>query len=113
MMTKLDAKMIGQFRHKTNPYLKLNIYDDGTYNFKGGYLQTDCTPKQVVVHWDTYLFVCPTRNNLQCLMNKLVGTGDFDLYVNDEKFVKEKSIRQLKKMILETKHLIKNSADLK
>lgn len=117
MMTKLDAKMIGQFRNKYCD-LRLNIYNDGTYQFRGTNINVRRRGKMLIIQVPAikrkYWFDLPKDDNeLQSIMNSLALTRDFEFYVNDEKYHKDKTIRQLKKMILETKHLIKNSADLK
>ena len=117
MMTKLDAKMIGQFRNKYCD-LRLNIYNDGTYQFRGTNLNIKRDGRMLVVQVPAlktkYWFdLLKDDNELQSIMNNLALTRDFKFYVNDEKYHKDKTIRQLKKMILETKLLIKNTNDLK
>lgn len=117
MMTKLDAKMIGQFRNKYCD-LRLNIYNDGTYQFRGTNLNVVRNGRMLVVQVPAikrkYWFdLLKEDNELQSIMNSLALTRDFEFYMNDEKYRQEKTIRQLKKMILETKLLIKNTNDLK
>lgn len=115
-MTKTNAKMVGQLKHKTHN-MKVNIYDDGTFCFKGVEILGSKKGGKILVHGFSsklsFTFDLQDKHLLQTIIRTLLSTNEFDFFINDEKYKREKTIKQLKKMILETKLLIKNSNNLK